>query len=75
MSSRLLRLVLLISENECSLLPTVTARDWRSPGRQDHPRLLKTKGLPLPEVIGTRLTPEFCEWMMGFPEGWSERSE
>lgn len=62
----------LISEGVCSLLPTVTARDYRSPGCPDHQRLLMSRGHPLPEELGMRVTPEFCEWMMGFPQGWTE---
>jgi hypothetical protein len=67
-------LVLHIYAGECSLLPTLTARDWRSPGRPDHPRLSHKRGEPLPETFGCRLSPEFCEWLMGFPAGWTDVS-
>lgn len=64
---RLAIVVQLIEEGVCSLLPTVTARDWRSPGPDNHPRLLMSRGQPLTEELGCRVTPELCEWLMGFP--------
>lgn len=73
--SRLRQLVLRIYAGECSFLPTVTARDWRSHGRMDHPRLVRPNGLPLNETLGCRLSPELCEWMMGFPVGYTDVSE
>lgn len=72
---RLEQLVRLIAAGECSGLPTVTARDWRSPGRHDHPRLQASRGEPLTETLGCRLSPEVCEWLMGFPAGWTDASE
>lgn len=75
LTSRLGMLVLRIFDGECSLLPTVTARDWRSPGSSDHARLQASRGEPLTETIGCRLSPEFCEWMMGFPVGFTDVSE
>lgn len=62
----------LIAENAISLLPTVTARDFRSPGKQSHPRLNGSRGLPLPEDLGSQLHPELSEALMGFPIGWTE---
>lgn len=70
--SRLAALVRRIYAGECSLLPTLTARDWKSIGRQDHPRLKASRGLPLNETLGCNLSPEFCEWMMGFPAQWTD---
>lgn len=72
--SRLGELVRRIYAGACSSLPTVTARDWRSEGRQDHPRLVRSNGLPLNETLGCRFSPEFCEWMMGFPVGYTDVS-
>ena len=69
-NSRLLILAHLIHGGVCSLLPTLTARDWKSPGRADHPRLTATRGEPLPETFGEKLSPALGEWMMGFPSGW-----
>lgn len=74
-SLRLAKLVESIHAGECSWLPTVTARDYRSPGNQSHPRLTASRGEPLPETIGARITPELCEWLMGFPAGWTELPE
>jgi len=74
-AERLAILAPLISEGEVSYLPTVTARDYRSPGDPQHERLQKARGLPLPEELGARISPEFAEWMMGFPEGWTDVSE
>jgi hypothetical protein len=31
--------------------------------------------LPLNETLGCRLSPELCEWMMGFPVGYTDVSE
>lgn len=73
LSLRLAILVRRISAGECSFLPTVVCRDWRSPGRPSHPRLNGTRGQPLPETLGTRLHPEVCEWLMGFPVGYTEQ--
>ena len=72
LNCRLRELLRRIYGGECSMLPTLTARDWKSPGRQDHPRLSASRGEPLPETFGERLSPEFCEWIMGFPAGWTE---
>lgn len=72
---RLAALVHLIDAGGCSLLPTLTARDWKPPGRPDHPRLSASRGEPLPETLGCRLSVQFCEWMMGFPVNWTDVSE
>lgn len=69
-TERLLILAHLISVGECGYLATVTARDWRSPGRSDHPRINASRGLPLPEDFGERITPALACWMMGFPIAW-----
>lgn len=70
--SRLEQLVLRIYAGECSLLPTVLARDWKSPRSLEHPNWKISKYVTLSEVFGTRVSPELCEWMMGFPVGWSD---
>jgi hypothetical protein len=72
---RLTCLVRLILAGDCSGLPTLTGRDWRSPGKPNHSRLNASRGEPLTETIGSRLSPEFAEWMMGFPVGWTDASE
>ena len=70
--SRLAILAYLIDENAISMLPTPTARDWRSPGRQDHPRLNGSRGLPLPEDLGSQVHPELLEALMDYPIGWTD---
>jgi hypothetical protein len=55
--------------------PTPTARDWKS-GKASAQTLAKNSR-PLSEAIVAQeghgsLTPEFCEWLMGFPIGWTE---
>lgn len=30
-----------------------------------------SRGEDLPETIGSALEPEFCEWLMGYPTGWT----
>lgn len=75
LTSRLGVLVRRIYAGECSGLPTLTARDWRSPGSASHARLQSPRGEPLTETLDCRLSPEFAEWMMGFPRGWTDVSE
>jgi hypothetical protein len=53
------------------LLPTLVARDYRHPGRSRLERTGGTHGECLPQVIAGPLNPEWCEWFMGWPVGWS----
>lgn len=46
------------------LLPTLCSRDEKGPG----PAHTKS-GVDLPQTVGGHLSPEFCEWYMGFPAG------
>jgi hypothetical protein len=49
------------------LLATLCARDAKGP------RQAGTKGSRnLPRELGGHLSPTFCEWLMGFPEGWTD---
>lgn len=52
-----------------SLLPTPTARDWRSgkASQATHER----NSRPLSEQVGGLLNPRWVEWLMGMPEGWT----
>lgn len=48
--------------------PTPAHRDWRSgKGRQANGHTPQ-----LPEVVGGQLSPQFVEWLMGFPIGWTD---
>lgn len=50
------------------LLPTLKARDERSPGGEAESR----RNTPdLPTLVGSPLSPVWCEWFMGFPAGWT----
>ena len=53
------------------LWPTPIERDWKSTSHAN-----KTNSRPLSEVAGQTgqgsLNPEFVEWLMGFPVGWTE---
>lgn len=56
-------------------LPTLTARDFKSDSCSPQFRELRdsmTMGKTLPWVLGGLLNPTWCEWFMGFPEGWTE---
>ena len=47
-----------------AMLPTLCSRDERGPAPK------QTKGgRNLPREAGGHLSPEFCEWFMGFPVG------
>ena len=61
-----------------AMLPTLTARDWRS--GQASEETMTGNARPLPEVLtdssppasGTLLDPGWCEAFMGFPAGWTD---
>lgn len=58
-----------------SLLPTVTRRDFRSDSCSPEFKQKAdshSRGKTLPWVLGGLLSPEFAEWMMGWPIGWTE---
>jgi hypothetical protein len=48
------------------LLPTLCRRDEKGIGPQH-----TQGGQDLPRTVGGHLSPTFCEWFMGFPEGWT----
>ena len=51
------------------LWPTPTTQDAKNNGGQSqHERNSK----PLNAEVGGSLNPEFCEWLMGYPIGWTE---
>ncbi len=61
---------------KAGMLPTPTARDWKSTQASDATHERNSR--PLSEVVGRngpgtkRLSPCFVEWMMGYPEGWTD---
>lgn len=63
-------LVRRISAKDCSLLPTPTARDYRS-GKAS-PETHAKNSRPLSEQIGGLLNPQFVEAMMGLPIGYTD---
>lgn len=71
-NDRLRMLVRLIYAGECGLLPTLVARDYRSPGDPNHPRRSATRGQPLPETFSSPIPAELARWMMGFPAEWAQ---
>ncbi len=71
--SRLRIVARLIAAGECSLLPTPCKSDAkRGHGRADHPRLTASRGQRLQEELGVRPGPDVIEWLMGFPDGWTD---
>jgi hypothetical protein len=48
------------------MLPTLTSRDYKGPGLKR-----RQGGVDLPTQVGAPLSPTFCEWFMGFEEGWT----
>lgn len=57
-------------------LPTLCATDYKSPySAEGYQRQAQKRSKPLRDTaahtIGTRLTPDFCEWWMGWPIGAS----
>lgn len=56
------------------LMPTLVRRDYRHPGRSRLERTGGTHGECLPQKIGGPLNPDWCEWFMGWPVGWTALS-
>lgn len=55
------------------MLPTPAARDFRSPNSKPYSeRGGGRKGEQLPNVIGGQLNPDWVEWLMGWPIGWTD---
>jgi len=64
------------------LWPTPAARDWRSPGykasyhkrREKRQQALNEEAAwgEKSEKQGGQLNPEWVEWLMGFPSGWTD---
>ncbi len=54
--------------------PTLVARDYRTPGRSRKERTGGSQGEHLPNVVGGPLNPDWLEWFMGLPVGWTALS-
>jgi hypothetical protein len=57
------------------LLPTLTASRYGSTnnGTRDGEKEYATKGTPsLDSLAGSALSPKWCSWFMGAPEGWMD---
>lgn len=53
--------------------PTPAARDWRHPNKQPYSeRGGGAKGEQLPNAVGGALNPDWVEWLMGWPIGWTD---
>jgi len=53
--------------------PTPAARDHRYPNKVPHKlRRKNLKGEQLPNAIGGPLNPRWVEWLMGYPDGWTD---
>ena len=59
--------------DEVAMLPTPHARDWRSgKGKTQEERGRSPGSASLPETQGGSLNPQWVEWLMGFPPGWTD---
>ena len=61
-------------ESEPFYLPTLAARDYRypnAPGGVSRKKRPPSAGNQLPNVLGGPINPEWAEWHMGFPVGWT----
>ena len=57
------------NENECGLLPTPTSHNAKEGGYPAE----GTRNTPtLGWVLGGKINPQFTEWMMGWPIGWTD---
>jgi hypothetical protein len=50
------------------LIPTPIASDWKNRGCKDY---RKNREFQLQTYIGGQLNPDWVEWLMGFPIGWT----
>jgi DNA (cytosine-5)-methyltransferase 1 len=60
------------------MFPTPTARDWKDTGQNTNYKRMAEKSILSGVVmmkqkkVGGRLNPEFVEFLMGYPLGWTE---
>ena len=50
-------------------LPTPTTQDAKNNGGQSQ---MERNSLPINAVAGGKLNPEWVEWLMGYPVGWTD---
>jgi hypothetical protein len=55
-----------------AMLPTPTSRDHKDTGTMENVPVNALLGRELGKNHGMKLQPAFAEWMMGFPEGWTD---
>ena len=55
---------------EFGLLPTPTARDWKDNGKS--PAELVRNSTTLATIANGPLNPNWIEWLMGYPQGFTE---
>jgi len=53
-----------------AMWPTPTARDWKDNGKS--PAELARNSKTLATHAGGKLNPQWVEWLMGFPIGWTD---
>jgi hypothetical protein len=53
------------------MLPTPTVQDASNNGG---PSQYSRNSLPLNAVVSGALNPQWVEWLMGFPDGWTDLS-
>lgn len=76
--SQLARSVHHTHEKGCSFWPTPTARDADRGGLSEEVAVqtlthrMNGRGLNLTEALGGPTNPTWVEWLMGFPEGWTD---
>jgi hypothetical protein len=67
-----------IDANACSLWPTPRASMWKNrkwwtrPSGDHHGNLEEVGPLRYPDLLGQEMSPEWIEWLMGFPIGWTD---
>ncbi len=54
------------------LLPTLTARDWKTADPMLREKRPEKNGGNLPDVVGGEMNPRWLEWFMGLPTGWTQ---
>lgn len=52
-----------------ALLPTLTAQDAKN---NAGPAQYDRNTFPMNVIAGGKLNPRFCEWMMGYSDGWTQ---